>query len=142
MDFGFGGDDILRSMFGFSQGRQADIGNDILAETRISFEDSAKGTTRKLRIAHIKACPRCHGDRAEPGSKEIKCDRCNGNGSIRCTQRSPFGMIRTVTMCDKCLGAGRYPEKMCKSCRGSGRVERVRRRRGLDPCLGCRTAHA
>jgi molecular chaperone DnaJ len=120
MDFGFGSDDIFGSMFGFPQGRRPEAGNDILAETRISFEDSAKGTVRKLRIAHIKACARCHGTRAEPGSREVKCDRCGGSGSIQVTQRSPFGMIRTVSVCDRCLGAGKYPEKTCKSCRGAG----------------------
>lgn len=118
MGFDFGGDDLFSSMFGFNQGRGSEVGNSLLTAIEISLEEAAKGTKKDVKISHIKACDRCNGVGAEPGSRQIKCDKCAGRGQVRVTRRSPFGMISAVSVCDKCLGVGVIYEKECKKCAG------------------------
>ncbi len=124
MGVDFGNDDLFSSMFGFNGGRGQEVGNSLLTAVEISLEEAAKGVSRNVRISHIKACDRCDGSGAEPGSREIKCDKCAGHGQVRVTRRSPFGMISTVSLCDKCMGAGMYYERQCKKCSGR-RMSRV-----------------
>lgn len=120
MGMDIGGDDIFSSMFGFGrQQNRGEVGNDILAGMRISLEEAAKGAKKKVRIPHIKACEHCSASGAEPGSKVIKCPICNGNGRVNVTRRTPFGLIQTISACERCKGLGSYPEKPCKVCRGN-----------------------
>ncbi|MGD0729333.1 MAG: molecular chaperone DnaJ [Candidatus Micrarchaeaceae archaeon] len=114
----FGGDDFFESMFGFNP--RGNVGNDILARVQISLQEAAHGSTQSLSIRHIKVCDRCKGNGAEPGTKIVKCDMCNGTGQMRNTQRTPFGVIQTIGTCTKCRGSGRSFEKACKKCNGSG----------------------
>lgn len=124
MGFDFGGvgsDDLFQSMFGFDPNRGA-VGNDILARMQISLQEAAHGAKESLSVKHIKQCDHCKGNGAEPGSRIIKCDKCNGTGQVRTTTRTPFGVIQTIGTCQKCRGSGRGFEKACRKCNGAGVV--------------------
>ena len=108
IDFGgsqFGGS-IFDNLFGFSSAQQhgADVGNDILAEARISLKDAVLGTKKSIRVRHV-----------------VKCPACNGSGQVSTTRRSMFGIIQTVSACPTCGGRGTVPEKPCRSCGGTGK---------------------
>ncbi|MGI0133506.1 MAG: DnaJ C-terminal domain-containing protein, partial [Candidatus Micrarchaeaceae archaeon] len=120
---GFGSDDIFGSMFGFGQQR-GDIGNDILTNVSVSLSDAAHGATKTLSVRHIKTCEKCKGSGAEPGSKILKCPNCNGTGQMRQTARTPFGVIQTVSGCNRCGGSGKTFERLCKSCNGHGAMQK------------------
>ncbi len=125
---GFGSiDDMFDSLFGMQGqrrgGRKVDMGNDILARTTISLEEAAKGVTKRISVRHIKACSRCGGTGAEPGTSIIKCDKCRGSGQVSMTRRTPFGMMQTISACPQCGGAGSAPEKPCRTCSGTGRMQ-------------------
>ena len=126
MNFGF--DDDIFSMFGFGgmgsrrQARMEDIGNDILTRVNVTLQEAATGTEKKIALEHIKACDHCKGAGSEPGSKTITCDQCKGKGQVATTRRTPFGIIQTISACGKCGGAGKYFEKVCRTCGGRGRV--------------------
>ncbi|MDE1868368.1 MAG: molecular chaperone DnaJ [Candidatus Micrarchaeota archaeon] len=123
---GFGSDDIFGSMFGFNQQR-GDFGNDILANVGVSLADAAHGSTKTVSVRHIKECDKCRGSGAEPGSRVLKCDTCKGSGQMRQTARTPFGVIQTVTTCNRCRGSGKTFEKQCKTCNGHGAIQKEER---------------
>lgn len=118
---GFGStDDLFDNLFG-SQGRRQrqESGGDILARVSLTLEEAASGTVKKIELNHIKACEHCSGTGAE-GSKVIRCSQCNGTGQVRATQRTPFGVMQTITICPRCGGSGNVPEKACRYCNGTG----------------------
>ena len=123
MGINFGSDnDIFGQMFGFTPQRSADVGNDILARVGVTLQEAAHGATKTL-VRHIKACDRCDGKGYEPGTKMIRCDKCNGNGQIRESRRTPFGIMQTIGTCPACGGAGKTFEKACKACGGRGATQ-------------------
>ncbi|MEM0149433.1 MAG: molecular chaperone DnaJ [Candidatus Micrarchaeaceae archaeon] len=127
-DFGFNfgsgdfGSSIFEDMFGFSHGtRNADVGNDILARVSVTLKEAYTGTEKKLRVRHVVVCEVCGGSGAEPGSRVVRCDKCNGTGQVRVTRRTPFGVMQTISACPKCGGSGKVFERTCSSCGGSGK---------------------
>ena len=132
VDFGDIGD-IFSSIFGggFGGGRQANPnaprrGGDTSANLNLSFEEAAKGCKKTVRVTHIDNCSDCGGTGAEPGSSPKTCPSCHGTGTIRVTQRTPFGAMQTQRVCDQCRGTGKIVEKPCRTCAGKGRVRRAR----------------
>jgi molecular chaperone DnaJ len=128
-DQGFGGfgniDDIFDNLFNRgSQYGQGTRGNDILAKVRISMLEAVNGATKTISLKHIAQCDRCNGTGAEPGSNVIACPTCNGRGQVANARRTPFGVMQTITTCPTCGGSGRVPEKKCKKCSGTGRIQK------------------
>ncbi|MGC8670047.1 MAG: molecular chaperone DnaJ [Candidatus Micrarchaeia archaeon] len=121
--FGGFGNSMFEDIFGFSPKGNYDVGNDILARVSVTLEEAAQGTKRVINVRHTKICEHCGGTGHEPGSKVVKCDMCNGAGSVKQTRRTPFGIIQTVSTCPKCGGNGKIYEKKCRVCNGSGRIQ-------------------
>ena len=132
---GFGGfgdmGDIFDSIFGgfggFGGSRRADPnaprrGEDIKANVIIDFMDACKGKTVTVRVNRAQRCSACGGSGAEPGSSPKTCPDCNGRGTVRVTQRTPFGNIAQTTTCNRCHGKGKIVDNPCKVCQGQGRV--------------------
>lgn len=129
--FSFGGgnspfEDLFSSaFFGAPQGRRGrGRGADLRYDIHITLDEAAKGVSKEISFRREKACPRCSGSGAEPGSKVIACQKCGGQGQVRSTRRmGPFGSFVSVTTCPSCNGQGSRPEKPCGECSGSGAVE-------------------
>lgn len=124
---GFGNaEDIFSSFFGggggFSGGRQRgpEPGADLRVDVTLTLEEVAKGVEKEINYRRQAKCKTCNGTGAEPGSNLKTCDKCNGTGKIKVTQRTVFGNFQSVEECDKCKGKGKIPEKKCKSCNGTG----------------------
>ena len=123
---GFGNaEDIFSSFFGggggfggFGGGRQR--GPEPGADVTLTLEEVAKGVEKEINYRRQAKCKTCNGTGAEPGSNLKTCDKCNGTGKIKVTQRTVFGNFQSVEECDKCKGKGKIPEKKCKSCNGTG----------------------
>ncbi len=134
---GFGGfdfdlGDIFGSMFGggFGGGRGANPnaprrGTDVETEINISFEEAAKGCTKKIKITRIENCPDCDGSGAENGTSPVTCSACRGTGRVTVQQRTPFGIMQTQSACDRCQGKGKTIEHPCKKCQGKGKIRRT-----------------
>lgn len=97
-------------------------GEDIRTRLTISFEDAAKGCTRKVEVNKVSSCPYCHGSGCASGSSPKTCPDCHGTGYVSVQQRTPFGVIQTQKGCSKCSGTGKIIENPCPKCRGKGRV--------------------
>ncbi len=119
---GFGGS-VFDDIFGTqNQSSRGDVGSDILTHASITLEEAYMGIDKKVRLKHVIACSICKGSGAEPGSNIVTCKTCNGNGQVRATQRTIFGIMQTVTVCPRCNGSGKSVEKPCSNCRGNGKV--------------------
>ena len=124
-DLGLG--DIFESFFGGGGGgrqqhRGRPRGNDLETTVEIDFKDAIFGTETELNLNIEDTCNHCKGNRTEPGFELKKCDNCDGSGQVMTATRTIFGNIQQATICNKCDGIGKIPEKNCSVCRGKGTI--------------------
>ena len=94
-------------------------GNDLRYDLSISLEEAYKGLDKKINYTTYKKCSSCKGSGAEPGSKPITCDYCDGRGKIRSNQ----GFFTIQQTCPQCNGYGETISKACSTCRGNGKIQ-------------------
>ena len=119
-DLGLG--DIFGSFFG-GGGRQSSRrarGRDVETSVEITFEQAVFGTEVDLSLSLDDTCEHCKGSTVEPGHELKTCDECNGTGQVTRVMRTVFGNIQQATVCPKCDGRGKIPEKVCTVCHGKG----------------------
>jgi molecular chaperone DnaJ len=129
---GLGGlGDIFSSMFGGGQRggaqnarpRGPQRGQDIESTLTIPFRTAAQGGKVQVEMDVTEECPTCHGSGAAPGAQMVKCEECNGRGTISFGQ----GGFAVQRPCPVCLGRGQVPTERCPTCAGAGEV-RARRK--------------
>lgn len=128
---GFGGfsdfGDIFSSFFGGGGfgGRRANAanepvqGDDIQVKIKLSFVEAAFGCKKAINLTRNEPCKACRGTGAKNGAYET-CPKCSGNGTIRQTQRTPFGQVVTEAVCPDCKGTGKKIKDKCPNCNGAG----------------------
>jgi len=122
-DLGLG--DILGSFFGGNTGgganrRRQNRGRDVQTDVEITFEQAVFSTEVELNMNMEDTCEHCSGTTVEPGHELKSCDECKGTGQIVNMTRTIFGNIQQATVCPKCRGRGKVPEKLCSVCHGQG----------------------
>ena len=120
-DLGLG--DIFSSFFGGGQQQQRrrqNRGRDVETNLELSFEQAVFGTETELKLTLNDTCEHCKGTTVEPGHDLKTCDQCDGKGQITTVTRTIFGNIQQASICPKCEGAGKIPEKICSVCHGKG----------------------
>src|SRR5690606_17607911 len=121
-DLGLG--DIFSSFFGGGspggqRGRQT-RGRDVETSLEITFEQAVFGTEVDLNLSLEDECEHCKGTTVEPGHELKTCDECKGAGQVNRVVRTVFGNIQQASVCPKCSGRGKVPEKVCSVCKGKG----------------------
>lgn len=123
--------DIFGSFFGGGFGGGASrnpnaprSGDDINVTLAISFEEAAKGATKRVELDHIETCSDCNGTGAAKGSTPETCSECGGRGFVSVQQRTAFGVMSSQRQCTKCGGKGKIVKNPCKTCNGVGRVRK------------------
>ena len=119
-DLGLG--DIFSSFFGGGggqQGRQS-RGRDVETRIEITFEQAVFGTEVDLNLTLEDSCRHCKGTTVEPGHELKTCDQCRGSGQVVTVTKTIFGNIQQASVCPKCRGRGKIPEKVCSVCNGKG----------------------
>ena len=48
----------------------------------LTFQQAARGVNKEIEINVTDACPRCGGNKAEPGTRTVRCHHCNGTGMV------------------------------------------------------------
>lgn len=126
---GGGGSSIFDDFFGGtgqrSRGRgrsKGTPGSDLRVNLKLTLEEIATGTTKKIKIKKFVRCPDCTGTGSEGGSSLKSCNVCNGSGEVRSVSRSVFGQFVNIQPCANCQGEGQIVDKPCRKCRGDGRV--------------------
>jgi molecular chaperone DnaJ len=98
-------------------------GEDLRYDLEVEFEDAYRGLAAEILIPRDEVCPRCQGNRAEPGSGPVTCPACRGRGEV-IYQQSFLSIRRT---CAQCGGTGKIIRQACSQCRGQGSVRAERR---------------
>lgn len=101
--------------------RAAAPGADLEADVHLDFDQAVRGATVTVSVDADRACSRCHGNGAEPGTLPVPCATCGGSGAVAVDQ-GPFSFSQP---CPTCHGAGQIIEQPCRQCGGRG-VERGR----------------
>ncbi|MFI5412297.1 MAG: DnaJ domain-containing protein [Candidatus Micrarchaeales archaeon] len=107
---------------GFQSTRRTDVGSDILDRITVLQKEVDEGAEKHITVRHVKLCSECKGSGAEKGSRTVVCEQCKGHGQVKQTVKIPFGIMETITTCQRCSGMGKMPEKICRTCRGHGRM--------------------
>lgn len=96
-------------------------GENLYIEVGIKKDDL--GSQKTIEFEAMDMCKECSGSGIERGYSLITCETCKGAGQVRQTSRSAFGYFTRVSICHKCGGKGKFPEKKCHKCSGDGRVK-------------------
>ncbi len=125
----FGGSSIFDDFFGGggsrTRGRRQSTGvpgSDLRVNLKLTLEEIATGTTKKLKIKKQVKCNQCNGTGAEAGTSTKTCPVCHGSGEVKTISRSVFGQFVNISSCSNCNGEGTVVETPCKKCMGDGRV--------------------
>ncbi len=121
-----GGGSIFDEVFGgrsrSSRPRQGRPGSDLRIKLKLTLEEIAEGTEKKIKVRKHVSCATCSGSGAKPGSDgQTTCGTCGGAGEVRQVTRSVFGQFVNVQMCPECQGEGRVVKERCPDCGGEGR---------------------
>lgn len=95
-------------------------GEDIQHYLAISFLDSIKGREQEIGFSRKVVCHLCGGNGAAPGTEMKSCLSCRGSGISTLN----YGPLSTQKECEDCGGRGYVISRTCKSCEGSGMLER------------------
>ena len=98
-------------------------GNDIQTDVTLSFMDACRGKKNyEIKLNRMSTCEACGGSGTEKGSSAEVCPDCQGRGSVKTTQRTPFGAISSSKTCPRCSGKGKIITHPCTKCGGAGRT--------------------
>jgi molecular chaperone DnaJ len=95
-------------------------GADLKMTMEIPFMEAVEGSEREITVPRRVECETCEGSGAEPGTSPTDCPECNGRGQVVHTQ----GFFRVQTTCPRCRGRGQIIATPCKSCSGTGTVQK------------------
>lgn len=124
----FGGSSIFDDFFGGSQrGRSrrrgsGTPGSDLRITLKLTLEEIATGTSKKIKIKKQIKCSECNGIGAQAGTSLKTCPVCNGLGEVKTVSRSVFGQFVNISVCHNCNGEGQVVDSPCRKCSGDGRV--------------------
>ncbi len=94
-------------------------GSDLRVKVKLTLEEIATGTEKKIKVKKLVPCEHCHGSGSEDGNTET-CSTCNGTGREVRTQRGIFGLMQVQQVCSACGGEGKIIKNKCKECGGKG----------------------
>lgn len=92
-------------------------GEDLEQATRISFEESMSGASRRLHLVRQERCPTCQGT-GEMAFGPLRCERCGGEGQVRGSR----GHMIFSRRCADCDGSGVLRRRPCDRCEAEGRA--------------------
>lgn len=129
---GFGFDDIFSTFFGGGGARRRDPnaprkGEDLQYSMTIDFMDAVFGKETEIEIPKEENCDTCDGSGAKPGTKKKTCPYCEGTGQLNVAQDTPFGRMVNRRACHHCEGTGQIIEEKCQTCKGAGKVRKVKK---------------
>lgn len=101
---------------------QNNKGANLRVKVKLTLEEIAKGTEKKIKVNKYSICKDCNGTGAKNGSSYNTCSSCNGHGHVTRVTNTFLGAMQTTTTCPACNGEGRIISHKCNSCYGEGIV--------------------
>ena len=124
---GFDFGSIFNDFFGGGGGSRRNApmqGENIVAETELTFEEAAFGCERDITIGRVETCSECGGSGSAKGSSPETCPDCKGSGQVRVNQTFMGMTMQSTTTCKRCGGRGVIIRTPCQTCKGKGKVRR------------------
>ncbi|MCX6251694.1 MAG: molecular chaperone DnaJ [Bacteroidetes bacterium] len=122
--FGGGFDDPFGSMFGGGRNRRVvNKGSNLRVKVKLTIEEIAHGTEKKIKVNKYIACETCHGTGAKGANAFHTCSTCNGSGQITQVTRTFLGQMQTTSVCPHCGGEGKVITDKCPDCAGNGVIK-------------------
>jgi molecular chaperone DnaJ len=124
--------DIFADMsgFGFSsfggsrrQSPRMSRGSNLRVKVKLSLQEIAQGTEKKLKLKKYITCKSCGGTGAEGNSGHSTCTACNGTGQVTRIANTILGRMQTSSLCNNCGGSGKVITRKCTACYGEGIVQ-------------------
>jgi molecular chaperone DnaJ len=121
--------DIFGSGFGTfggsrSRGQYVNKGTNMRVKVKLTLEEIAKGTKKKIKIKKYVACSACNGSGAADEHSISTCKTCHGTGHATRVTNTFLGQIQTSSVCPACGGDGKTITKKCPECYGEGIVQK------------------
>jgi molecular chaperone DnaJ len=116
--------DIFGDFFGTARGRgrtRARRGEDLRYDLEIGFEEAIAGTTKVISVPRLGTCEACNGEGTKGGVARATCSACRGSGQLRFQQ----GFFTIAKTCGQCNGQGTVIRDPCRSCGGSGVMQKT-----------------
>ncbi|MDE5637853.1 MAG: molecular chaperone DnaJ [Alistipes sp.] len=101
-------------------GQRVNRGTDIRVKVKLTLQEIANGTTKKLKINKTVACDKCGGSGAKDASSYSTCSTCGGSGVVTRVENTFFGRMQTQGVCPTCGGEGKVITAPCDKCKGEG----------------------
>jgi molecular chaperone DnaJ len=95
----------------------ASRGEDLEQATRVDFDESMKGASRRVHLVRFEPCGHCQA-RGDVPYGPVACPRCHGTGTVRGSR----GHMIFSRACSECSGTGELRLAPCPRCAGEGRV--------------------
>ncbi len=119
----FGGGGGFSGFGGGRGGQRVNKGSNLRVKVKLTLEEIAKGTEKKLKVEKYTSCDSCHGSGAASGSSHSTCSVCRGSGMVTRVQRTILGQMQTSAPCEHCGGEGKIITQKCTKCYGEGIVK-------------------
>lgn len=119
----FGGGNPFESFFNGGRGgggRRVQRGTNLRVKIKLTLEEIAHGTEKKIKVNKQTSCRTCNGTGAKDQSSYNTCNTCGGSGSVRRVTNTILGQMQTTSTCPTCNGEGVQITAKCTSCTGSG----------------------
>jgi molecular chaperone DnaJ len=116
---GFGGFGSSRSYSG-GGGRRVTRGSDLRVKVRLTLNEVANGTEKKIKVKKYVECQHCNGTGAKSGSAYSSCSSCGGSGRVTRVANTLLGQMQTTSACPTCQGEGKIIADKCSYCAGEG----------------------
>jgi len=122
----FGGGNPFESFFGGGGqsrgGRRPSKGSNLRIKVKLTLDEIAKGTEKKIKVNKQVTCKTCDGTGAKDRASTSTCRTCGGTGSVRRVTNTILGQMQTTSTCPTCNGEGVEITAKCTVCHGEGLV--------------------
>jgi molecular chaperone DnaJ len=122
-----GGGSPFDSFFGGGRqsggaGRRVARGSNLRIKVRLTLEEIANGSEKKIKVNKQIACKTCDGTGAKDQGSFQTCKTCGGSGAVRRVTNTILGQMQTTSTCPTCNGEGSIITSKCTVCHGDGVV--------------------
>ena len=120
----FGGGSPFDGFFGGGRqgggGRRVQRGSNLRIKVRLTLEEIANGTEKKIKVNKQVSCKTCDGTGAKDRTSVQTCKTCGGAGAVRRVTNTILGQMQTTSTCPTCNGEGTIITAKCTTCHGEG----------------------
>jgi len=118
--------DAFGGFTGFSSGRRSrrvNKGANLRVKVKLTLQEIASGTEKKIKVNKYITCRACNGSGAEDSTGLSSCPTCRGTGQVTRITNTLLGQMQTSSICPSCGGEGKTITKKCHACYGEGIVQ-------------------